>query len=294
MVSDRPEPLHTPVVGVEPAHQAVPVAHGLVGQDGFVAGHWCSPLSRGRAVARRSGRTDPGLGASGADGGHPDATERHESREHVPDHPGLGLVIPAQTGGVGRGEELGDADPARVRVLQVIAGHVAAGLAPGGGEVGSVRVAAAAGEQVQRAERMAGPAFAQVDLHRVRVPGTVAAGHDEVDAEPADHPFGEQPEAHLLGLGGDQAGVLLGRRKAATDERLPVRSAQHLVVGGDQPLGAARQDPQLHAGAGDLVPEHHLLDDPGIGRQPAQVVRVEVFVQQVAERGLLLRRPRRR
>ena len=90
----------------------------------------------------------------------------------------------------------------------------------------------------------------------------VAADHDEVDREPAQRALVGQPPPDRLGVLGDRPGVLRRRRERAAQVALPARAAEQLVVRRQQLDRAAGQDPQLDAGAADLLAGDPLLDDP--------------------------------
>jgi hypothetical protein len=89
------------------------------------------------------------------------------------------------------------------------------------------------GEELQREERVGGPAFPQVHLDRVVLPvaGRLLDRH-VVDAEPADHAAVGHRGRDLSGPGlGDVGPVVVDRRERAAEEHLPGRAAEHLVVG---------------------------------------------------------------
>ena len=128
-----------------------------------------------------------------------------------------------------------------------------------------LRVIAAAGEELQRQERMGGAALAEVELDRVC--GPVAGGipdDDEVDREPTEHAFPRKAFADRHGRLADQSRVGRVSGKQAAQIALAAGSTEQLIMRRQQFDPAAREHPQLHAGAEELLADDPLLDDAAI------------------------------
>ena len=176
--------------------------------------------------------------------------------------PGLARLVEVQAVARDDVEEVVVREPAQQRRLEVVGrDHVL--LAPARrGEERRGRVVGAVGEELEREERMRGPALAQVELDRVRAPGSAAVPRDdEVDGEPPEHALARQPPADLLGLRADRAGVAEVGREAAAEVALAARPAEQLVVRREQLDVAERRHAELHARAAELGAGDALLDD---------------------------------
>ena len=84
-------------------------------------------------------------------------------------------------------------------------------------------------------------ARSEVDLDRVQGPGSVLAHGDEVDGAATDDALARESAPDLERLDRDLGRVLRVGGEAAAEVRLPVRAAEHLVVG--------REDVDLARGA---------------------------------------------
>ena len=118
-----------------------------------------------------------------ADRGQPDAAELVDRAEHVEDD---AAAVRRQPRERGEPQQAAVAERPQPRRLEVVGRHVVPRRAARGGEDRGVGVVDAAGEQLERRQRVRRAAAAQVDLDRVRVPDAVlVARDDEVDSRTA-------------------------------------------------------------------------------------------------------------
>jgi hypothetical protein len=116
------------------------------------------------------------------------------------------------------------------------------------------------------------PTLAQVELDRVQVPGAVPANRHEVEGEPPDNPLRRQTVTDLRGLPSDRRRVPLVGGEPRPHVALAARTAQDLVVGGQELHLAERGHPELDAGAAELPAGDPLLHDPSAFSELARVL----------------------
>ena len=107
----------------------------------------------------------------------PDAAELVQRAEHVEDD---AAAVGGQPRQRGQAQQAAVAERAQARRLEMVGRDVVARRAARGGERRRVGVVDAAGQQLQRRQRVRGAAAAQVDLDRVRLPVAVVVARDDV------------------------------------------------------------------------------------------------------------------
>lgn len=121
----------------------------------------------------------------------------------------------------------------------------------------------AIGQELQCLEGIGGAASAQVELHCKVLPLSAGvADCDEIDGTAPDHSLGRKPAADLLCLLRNAEGVGGIGGKTASKVGLFGRTAEKLVVGGDDLDLSQRIDPELDARATHLLAPDALLDHP--------------------------------
>ena len=119
---------------------------------------------------------------------------------------------------------------------------------------------------------MGGPSLAEVQLDRVGRPRAALVLHDnEIHREPPEHAeLREMPTDHHRGLR-DRRGVAGIRREHAAEVLLTARTAEKLVVGGQQLDGAVRQCAHLDTWTGQRDSGDPLLDDAAVLLEGGQI-----------------------
>ncbi len=202
----------------------------------------------------------------------PDTAMLGDTADHVEDDTHLSRLVEVQPVAGDDVEEVVDRERSEALRLEVVGRHeVLLGAVLRHEEAGS-RVVPAARQELEREERMGRTTLAQVELDRVRRPSSVGVTHrDEVDGEASDHAFASEPGTDDRGVGADRRRVVEVGGEAAAEGALSARSAEHLVVRGQQLDLTARCHAQLHARTPHLDPRDELLDDAAALGELAQV-----------------------
>ena len=104
-------------------------------------------------------------------------------------------------------------------------------------------------------------------------------------ASAADDALAREPAPDLQRLGGDERRVLLVGGEVTAEVRLPVRTAEDLVVRGHDVDLTRRAHPELHARAAEIHAFDPLLDDASLVVERTQVlVDVDLRVLEIASR----------
>src|SRR5262249_52985583 len=142
------------------------------------------------------------------------------------------------------------------------------------GEHTGLRIVGAVGQELKREEGVRRSTLPEVELDRVRIPRSVTPHRDEVDCEAPEHALTRESLADLDRLADDCRRIRLVGGEAASEVALAARSAQQLVMSGENLEPAERRDPELHARAAELVADDPLLDNSTSALELVDVVLV--------------------